>query len=64
MRTVIVTGSRCKVYECSQCCSFNLSICVKISIIKAGNKSSLALIPHGGRIKENHSHTGELGKTS
>ena len=34
--------------------SFNLSIGIKISIIKVGNKSSVVLILHGRRIDESH----------
>lgn len=48
---ITVIGSRCGVHGC---CSFNLSIGIKISIIKVGNKSSVVLILHGRRIDESH----------
>lgn len=49
-------------YTDAQGCS--LSVCMNISIIEAGNEGSLAPIPRGRRTNENHSHRGELGRSS
>lgn len=63
MRKMAAIGARGRLQRCSGLL-LQLSVSLNISIIKAGNKSSLALMPHGRRVNENHSHRGELGTSS